>query len=552
MKIRDKLHLAKDSTIHPEPTPPTAPHPLLAFSPVSESEMLKLMRSSPSKSCDLDPCPTQIVKDCADILAVPITKVVNLSLAEGKFPDSFKLAHVTPLIKKTSLDRNELNNFRPVSGLNFVSKLVEKVVANQIKSHMQNSGMTNTYQSAYKAGHSTETALLYIQNDILSAQDRGELTALALLDLSAAFDTIDHNLLLGRLTEWFGIDGVVLQWVRSYLTGRSQLVKIDGELSTPQLLLCGVPQGSVLGPLLFTMYTTPLSSIITSFGLKHHLYADDTQIYTSFSADNISQSIIVLQNCTLAIQVWMNQNMLKLNPDKTELMVIGNIVQRKKVANIFPVDLLSQKFANIACMRNLGVAFDPGLSFKKHISNICKSAFYHIRDLRRIRIHLNKATAISIANALVSSRLDYCNSLLLGCSEKHKTILQRVQNCLARVVTRSSRFSESKPLLKSLHWLPIKSRITFKLNLLTYKALSTGTPSYLSELLHFKHRQQTLRSETIKLLHPGPRPKRNYGYSSFEVAAPRLWNSLPIHIREAESVFVFRKYLKTHLFTLPP
>ena len=136
---------------------------------------------------------------------------------------------------------------------------------------MQNSGISNNLQSAYKCGNSTETALLYIQNDILSAQDHGELTALLLLDLSAAFDTIDHDLLLSRLTKWFGIDGLVLQWVRSYLTGRSQLVKVDGVLSTPQLLLCGVPQGSVLGPLLFTVYTTPLSSILTVFGLKHHL-----------------------------------------------------------------------------------------------------------------------------------------------------------------------------------------------------------------------------------------------------------------------------------------
>ena len=155
---------------------------------------------------------------------------------------------------------------------------------------MQNSSISNNFQSAYKCGNSTGTALLYIQNDILSAQDSGELTALSLLDLSAAFDTIDHDLLLSRLTEWFGIDGVVLQWVRSYLTGRSHLVKVNGVLSTPQLLLCGVPQGSELGSLLFTMYITPLSSIITAFGPKHHLYADDTQIYTSFVAEDIAQS----------------------------------------------------------------------------------------------------------------------------------------------------------------------------------------------------------------------------------------------------------------------
>ena len=200
-----------DSNIHPKPTSPAAPNPLLTFSQISESNVSKLIRSSPSKSCDLDPCSTQIVKDSADILAGPITMIINLSLAEGNFPDTLKIAHVTPLLKKPSLDRNELSNFRPVP-------------------------------------------------------------------------------------EWFGIDGLVLQWVRSYLTVRSQLVKVNSALSTTQLLLCGVPQGSVLGPLLFVMYTTPLSSIITAFGLKHHLYADDTQIYTSFFAEDITKKKIYKKN----------------------------------------------------------------------------------------------------------------------------------------------------------------------------------------------------------------------------------------------------------------
>ena len=168
---------------------------------------------------------------------------------------------------------------------------------------------------------------MYIQNDISSAQDRGALTALQLLDLSAAFDTIDHDRLLGRLTAWFCIEDVVLHWVRSCPTGRSQLVKVNGVglLSTLQLFLCAVSQGSVLGPLLFTIYATTLSSMITTFVLKHHLYADDTQIYISFFAEDITESLIVVQNCMLAIQVWMDQNILKLNPSKAEFMIFGNL-----------------------------------------------------------------------------------------------------------------------------------------------------------------------------------------------------------------------------------
>ena len=225
-------------------------------------------------------------------------------------------------------------------------------------------GIFNNLQSAYKFGHSTETSLLYIKNDILSAQNLGELTALPLFDLSAAFDTIDYDLLLSRLTEWFGIDGVVLQWVRSYLTGRSQLVKVHGVLSTPHLLLCGVPQGSVLGSHLFTI-STPPSSIKTAFDLKHHIYADDTHIHTFFVAEDITQSLIVVQNWTLAIQVWMNQNKLKLNPSKTEFMI-----KSKKAAHVFPVELLNRNFAEIDSIQNRGVDFVPAFAFKKHVSNI--------------------------------------------------------------------------------------------------------------------------------------------------------------------------------------
>ena len=195
------------------------------------------------------------------------------------------------------------------------------------------------------------------------------------------------------------------------------------------------------------------------------LYADDTEIYTSFVTEDIIQSLIVVQSSMLVIQVWMNQNMLKLNPSKTEFMTIGNSTQRKKIAHIFPVELLIQNFDEIDYIRNLGVAFDPACFIHKKMYRIFVDQLSPYLLSQTHSIHLDKATANSLANAPVCSRLDYCNSLLFGCSEKYKTSLQRVQNCLARVVTRSSRLSESSPLLKSLHYLLNKSRIKFKLNL---------------------------------------------------------------------------------------
>ena len=260
---------------------------------------------------------------------------------------------------------------------------MEKVVSSQIKDHINKFALDNPYQSAYKAFHSTETALLTVQNEVFEAMEKGEVTALTLLDLSAAFDTIDHDLLLNRLTDWFGIGGNALSWLNSYLRDRFQCVNINGTISNPFELLFGVPQGSVLGPLLFIMYTTPLSSVLTKFSnLNHHLYADDTQVFNSFTTSNCNINLTNLQNSLLSAQNWMYSNKLKLNPDKTEFMLIGNKRHRQKFDSKFPLELIGSKLSPAPTARNLGVIFDQDFNFQNHINNIVKNCFYHMRDLR--------------------------------------------------------------------------------------------------------------------------------------------------------------------------
>ena len=275
---------------------------------------------------------------------------------------------------------------------------------------------------------------------------------MTLLDLSAAFDTIDHNTLTNRLAEWYGVSGMALAWFKSYLCGRQQKIKIDKSFSDSSLLEHGVPQGSVLGPLLFSLYTAPLSTIISSYGLSHHLYADDTHIYISLTGETATESLKMLQSCITGVSAWMAQSKLKLNPSKTEFLLIGSKSQREKFINLFPLAVLDNEMNLADSARNLGVFFDSGLNFRQHISQVSSSCFYHIRDLERIRKSLPLALAKQIAVALVTSKLDYCNSLLHEIPAKDLQQLQRVQNCLARVVTKAPRFSRSIPLLKSLHW----------------------------------------------------------------------------------------------------
>ena len=215
--------------------------------------------SSPSKSCDLDPLPTILLKACLDVLIIPITYIINASLCCGLFPQDFKRAHVTPVLKKKTLPKEELNSYRPISNLSFISKILEKVVANRLRSHIYENGLSNMLQSAYKQFHSTETALLKVHNDINLNIDNGKVTALTLLDLSSAIDTIDDNFLITRQSTCYGISGTALSWFTSYLTDRRQAIKIGNCFSDILPTSCGVPQVSVFGPLLFTLYTTPLS-----------------------------------------------------------------------------------------------------------------------------------------------------------------------------------------------------------------------------------------------------------------------------------------------------
>ena len=327
--------------------------------------------------------------------------------------------------------------------------------------------------------HSTQIALLKIHSDILASVDAGKVTTLTLLDLSAAFDTIDYTILLSRLDDWFGVTGKALNWFKSYLTGRCQRIKLGDCLSSKADLKFGGPQGSVLGPLLFTLYTTPLNSMIFEHAIPHHLYADDSQLYVSFASGNSAATL----NGLASVQSWISTTKLKLNADKTEFLLIGNERQRRKYLSMFPIELLGVKTnpAKSAC--NRGVIFDKNVTFRSHISLVCNSCFYYMRDLRRFPRHLDLKSAKLLATAFVSSCLDYCNSLLYGIGDIDLTKLQGVQNQLARMVTKSPPFIRSIPLLRSLHWLPVRFRILLKINLLTYKTLSEKQPVYLHSML---------------------------------------------------------------------
>ena len=234
---------------------------LKSFKPADEDEVRKIISASSNASVIHDPFPTRLIKDNLDTLAPVITCIVNKFLEEGLFPSNLKHANITPLLKKENLDKELLKNYRPVSNLPFLSKVIEKIVAARLRTHLEVNKLWCKMQSAYRPFHSTKSALLCVQNDILSSLNNRKMVALVLLDLSAAFDTIDHEKLLHRLETRFGINGTALDWFRSYLSNRSQAVRINNSSSEKMYLNFGVPQGSVLGPVLFTLYVAPVADI---------------------------------------------------------------------------------------------------------------------------------------------------------------------------------------------------------------------------------------------------------------------------------------------------
>ena len=368
--------------------------------------------------------------------------------------------------------------------------------------------------------------------------------------MSAAFDTVEHPVLLRRLEACFGVTGSALSWISSYLSDRSQFVRLDSFLSPVESCFCGVPQGSVLGPLLFVAYTAPMSTIADHFGVQYHQYADDTQIYVALSKDGINETTANLQNCLAEVHLWLSQNGLVINPDKSEA-VLFSTAQRSRIA---PLPLSTVNVAGAVTpiavdVKLLGVTLDQHLTFNKHIQNVCRSSYYHIRALKHIRSSLSEDVAKTIACAFVSSRLDYSNSVLFGISKSNISRLQRVQNSLARVVTRSRRNDRITPILKRLHWLPISYRIQFKIATLTFKMRETGHPEHFKPIVADRLPTRALRSSDKHFLNQPP-VKIEIAKRAFSQAAPSVWNSLPLSCRTANTFSVFKTLLKTHIFKL--
>ena len=553
--FEEKILLIREKfTDIPPYDPPSMVAPkLVKFAPITQKQMLHIMNQLKSKSCELETMPTHIIKQIAPSIAGLITKIINLSLVEGEFCHICKTAVVRPLLKKFGLELIN-QNYRPVSNLPFLSKVIERCMLLQLSHHCNEYHLQPDYQSAYRENHSYETAVLWISNDILWAMEQQCITSLTAIDLSAAFNTVNHNILLATLNNKFSISDKALKWFNSYLWPRSYKVVTEGKYSHDKDLTLSVPQGSCAGAAIFNLYCSSLEEVVPN-NLQLSGFANDHSIRNTFKASDTRAETVVkskVEACMLSIKHWMDATCLKMNPAKTEFIYFGHPVQLKKCTET-SINVAGDLIVWGSLIRYLGVWMDEGLTFKQHITKKCQTAMLNILKIRSICQYLDQDTTEHLVLSLCMSHINYCNCVLYGLPDSSIRKLQRVQNMCANLLLRWGNKDSISQCLHQLHWIPVKNRITFQMLVLTYKLLHREGPKYLKELMkEYTPPRQGLKSSSKSSLLVIPRMKRKtFASRSFSVAIPTLWNSLPIEIRNCNSLLSFKSMLKTYLFTGP-
>ena len=514
------------------------------FEETTENEIREIVKQYGVSCSPEDPIPVNLLNEHIDILIPYWLELVNLSLSTGSM-DCVKSAAVAPLLKEADdvVDPEIFKNFRPVSNLVFLSKLIERCVAVRLKKHMKVNKLESPNAFGYKDGHSTELLLVKVVDGLLTAFDKKHGTVLLLLDLSAAFDTVDQKKLLHILQYEIGLSGIVYKWFESFITGRSQRVKINESYSEVIELLYGLAQGSVLGPPLFNIYVRSLYPYIQALKYAIEGFADDHQLFKSFLP--IFQTEVLgydINECLLAISEWMNEYFLKLNKSKTKILVLGppSVLSSIIIKGTF-MDNGCVRFVNSA--KNLGVWLDENLDFGTHIQKVVSSSFMVIRAISKIKSFLPREYLSSVVCSLVLQKLDYCNALFYKINKIEIGLLQSVQNAAIRLIKGGHKYDRVSlsPIFEELHWLRIEERIVFKICLIVHKCVWGMGPEAYENLIMMSNRR------TLKLVEK--KFSTEYGKRAFSCAGPKLWNCLPLYVREVDDTKVFKKKLKSLLMT---
>nr|DBA11553.1 TPA_asm: ORF13 [Malaco herpesvirus 2] len=516
---------------------------LTYFKIVSDVKLKKIIFSTSNKACIFNIIPPKVFKEYVNILLPALKVIITNSFNSGVYPNELKISSIVPVLKKRDADINNPKNYSLRLNSSFLSKCIDHIVSVNIVKHLAHNNLYDEFQSAYRKHYNKETALLRIQNDLLTGLDSCTKVILVKLDLSKYnYELININHLMKTLRYKYGILNKSLAWLESYVRNREYVININRKRSIPHKLR-GLPRTRI-GHIIFMLFLSHVSTIIKTYDLQYHLFSDKVFIYTSIDSNGITR----VEKCIEDIQKWLIDNQMVLVTKSIEFTVfrirksgyqslrIGdNIIQAKNKINL------------------LGVWFDNLLHMNLYVNDIVRKSYSMLYKIRRIRKYITHVKAVKIVKRFVLSHIDYCNSLLYKIQYRHISNLQSVQNVCACVVNNIKiKRTNNDDMFKKLHWLNIEARVQYKILILAHKALYKKKPGYLQTLVSFYIAPYNFRNSKSFLSIGSTPPKKNIMDRSFFESAASLWNVMPQTIRDCENYNSFKSKLKTHILKHGP
>ena len=518
------------------------------FSPVSFNDVVLAVSHFVTQARGEDDIPQSVIAKSLPTIGHFLVKIFNTSLMSNTFPEAWKKARLIPLKKKSA--PSSPSDFRPIALLSFLSKVLEKLVHDQLLDFVAHKGILDPLQAGFRKHHSTATALLKLTDDIRRGFDRRLITIALLFDFSKAFDTISHTILLRKLSS-MGLARATLCWIHSYLSGRQQRVLSKSDTSQWIGTDLGVPQGSVLGPLLFCLYINDVQSLFVDRGIGHVLYADDLQIYLQVPSNQFEEGTDKLAIAAKDVSEWAARSGLRLNPSKTQAIFFApphtaSIIENKGFSGVQLGPGSTIPFSETVL--SLGVVLERSLSWKPYIDLVTKKVNSAMYSLRSMRPCTTQVLRQRLVEALVFPHLDYCSTVLLDATNEQKTRLQRLQNSCIRYIYGLRRRVHITPYRARLNWMRTDTRSTYTTYVILYKVFNLRAPSYLLELFEKRQSNRPARSGAgdLKI----PRVYTEFGCRSLRFQGVHLWNSLPADIKYMPSLNKFKSSLKKYLLSL--